>query len=667
VFSRVLVANRGEIAVRVLRTLHALGIEGVAVYSDADVEAPHVRAADLAVRLGPAPAAESYLRVERVVAAARETGAEAVHPGYGFLSERPELPRACAEAGLAFVGPPADAMALLGDKAASKQAAAAAGVPVVPGLHGDALTDGEILDWAGSRRLPLLVKAVAGGGGKGMRVVQTLDEMPEALRAARSEARAAFGDDRLLVEQWIERPRHIEVQVIGDTHGNVIHLGERECSLQRRQQKVIEEAPSPVVDAELRQRMGAAAVELARSCGYTGAGTVEFIAAADDPSDFHFLEMNARLQVEHPVTEEVTGLDLVELQLRVAAGERLPLGQDEVALAGHAIEARIYAEDPANGFLPSSGRIVAWTPPAGARLDSGVEQGVEVTSHYDPLLAKLIAWGPDRAAALARLSRALGELRVVGPATNVSYLSALLERPDVRAGDLDTGLLERIGGELRPAPNRELPALAFVALIGTPASDDPWDDRDGWRPGERGWARARLSGPDGDAQAAVLPDGEGWYVLGEPGPPGDPAAGPGAPGDREDGPLRARLEHDGSLRVESGGLARRVDVYRDGDAVWLVDEGVPSRWAPAGEEHERRAVPGSLEAPMPGTVLDVRAEAGAEVREGEILLVLESMKMELTIASPFDGVVGDIAVRTGDRVARGQELAAVEPHETVPA
>ena len=645
-FSRVLVANRGEIAVRVLRTLHALGIEGVAVYSDADVDAPHVRAADLAVRLGPAPAAQSYLRVERVVAAARETGAEAVHPGYGFLSERPELPRACADAGLVFVGPSADAMALLGDKAASKQAAVAAGVPVVPGLHGDALTDGELLDWAGSQRLPLLVKAVAGGGGKGMRVVQTLDQMPEALRAARSEARAAFGDDRLLVEQWIERPRHIEVQVLGDTHGNVIHLGERECSLQRRHQKVIEEAPSPVVDAKLRERMGAAAVELARSCGYTGAGTVEFIAAADDPSDFHFLEMNARLQVEHPVTEAVTGLDLVELQLRVAAGEPLPLRQDDVALSGHAVEARIYAEDPANGFLPSSGRIVAWMPPAGVRLDSGVEQGVEVTSHYDPLLAKLIVSGPDRAAALARLARALGELRVVGPATNVSYLRALLERPDVRAGELDTGLLERIGDELQPAPNPELPALALVALIGTPASDDPWEDRDGWWPGERGWARARLTGPDGDAQAAVLPDGEGWYAAGA---------------------LRARLVDDGGLRVESGGIARRVDVYRDGEAVWLVDGGVPSRWAPAGEEHERRAVPGSLEAPMPGTVLDVRAEAGSEVREGDILLVLESMKMELTIASPFDGVVGDIAVRTGDRVARGQELAAVEPLEGAPA
>ena len=584
-FSRVLVANRGEIAVRVLRTLHDLGIEGAAVFSDADAEAPHVRAADLAVRIGPAPPTESYLRGERIVAAALETGAEAVHPGYGFLSERPDFSRGCAEAGLTFVGPSPEAMALLGDKAASKQLAAAAGVPIVPGLHGDALGDEEILDWAGSQRLPLLVKAVAGGGGKGMRVVRSLEELPEALRAARSEARAAFGDDRLLIERWIERPRHIEVQVIGDTHGNVIHLGERECSLQRRHQKVIEEAPSPVVDAELRERMGRAAVELARSCGYTGAGTVEFIAAAGNPADFHFLEMNARLQVEHPVTEAVTGLDLVELQLRVAAGEPLPLGQEAVELRGHAVEARIYAEDPAHGFLPSSGRIVAWGSPAGVRLDSGVEEGTEVTSHYDPLLAKLIVSGPDRGAALARLARALGEMRVAGPATNVPYLRSLAEREDVRAGEMDTGLLERIGGELDPSGSPDLPALALVALIGAPASDDPWDARDGWRPTGRGSARARLHGPAGDVQAAVLPDGGGWFTAGE---------------------QRVRYT-GGALAVESGGVARRIDVYPDGDAVWLVDAGASSRWALAGEEADARAVTGSLEAPMPGTVLDVRA------------------------------------------------------------
>ena len=638
-FARVLVANRGEIALRVLRTLRALGIEGVAVYSDADAEAPHVRAADRAVRLGPAPAAESYLAIERVVAAALETGCDAIHPGYGFLSERPEFARACTDAGVTFIGPSAEAMALLGDKAAAKQVAVDAGVPVVPGLHGASLGDAEILEWAGCEELPLLVKAVAGGGGKGMRVVRSNDELPEALRAARSEARAAFGDDRLLVERWIERPRHIEVQVLADAHGSVLHLGERECSLQRRHQKVIEEAPSPVVGPELRERLGHAAVELARSCGYTNAGTVEFIAAADDVSRFFFLEMNARLQVEHPVTEAITGLDLVELQLRVAAGEALPLRQDELELRGHSIEARIYAEDPRAGFLPSSGRIVVWRPPAAVRVDSGVEEGTEVTSHYDPLLAKLIVSAPEREAALARLAAALREFTVAGPATNVAYLRALAENADVRAGRLDTGLLERLGGELGSEPDPALPALALVALIGEPASDDPWDARDGWRPRGRVWARARLSGPVGDAQAAVRPDGAGWFDA--------------------DG-VRAKLEGE-RLRVEANGIARELAVHRDGAAVWLVDDGVASRWALAGDAAERRALPGSLEAPMPGTVLDVRTAAGAQVEEGDVLLVLESMKMELAIASPFDGVVGDVAVRAGDRVTRGQELAAVEP------
>jgi acetyl-CoA/propionyl-CoA carboxylase biotin carboxyl carrier protein len=639
VFARVLVANRGEIALRVLRTLRALGIEGVAVYSDADADAPHVRAADRAVRLGPAPAGESYLAIERVVAAALETGCEAVHPGYGFLSERPEFARACTDAGLTFIGPSPEAMALLGDKAAAKQVAADAGVSVVPGLHGESLGDAQILAWAGSQELPLLVKAVAGGGGKGMRVVREHDDLTEALRAARSEARAAFGDDRLLVERWIERPRHIEVQVLADQHGSVLHFGERECSLQRRHQKVIEEAPSPVVGPELRERLGGAAVELARGCGYTNAGTVEFIADADDVSRFFFLEMNARLQVEHPVTEAVTGLDLVELQLRVAAGEPLPLRQHELVLRGHSIEARIYAEDPRAGFLPSSGRIVVWRPPAGVRVDGGVEEGSEVTSHYDPLLAKLVVHAPDRAAAVGRLAAALRHFSVAGPATNVAYLRALAEQPDVRAGRLDTGLLERLGGELAPAPDPALAAFALVALIGEPESDDPWDARDGWRPGGRSWARARLSGDDGDVQVAVRPDGAGWLEA--------------------DG-VRARLEGE-RLRVEAACVTRDLGVHRDGAAVWLVDEGLPSRWALAGDAAERRALPGSLEAPMPGTVLDVRAAAGAEVAEGEVLLVLESMKMELAIASPFDGVVGDIAVRAGDRVTRGQGLAEVEP------
>jgi acetyl-CoA/propionyl-CoA carboxylase biotin carboxyl carrier protein len=618
-FERVLVANRGEIAVRVMRTLRALGVESVAVYSDADAAAPHVRAADRAVRLGPAPAAESYLDVQRVVGAALDSGAEAVHPGYGFLSERPDFVSACVDAGLVFVGPTADAMALLGDKAVAKQVALDAGVPVVPGAHG---SDAELTEWAADQQLPVLVKAVAGGGGKGMRVVSSLDGLPEALAAARREAQAAFGDDRLLIERYIKRPRHIEVQVIGDAQGTVIHLGERECSLQRRHQKVIEESPSPAVDAGLRERMGSAAVKLARAAGYAGAGTVEFIAAG---REFHFLEMNARLQVEHPVTEAVTGLDLVELQLRVAAGEPLALAQEAVVLDGHAIEARVYAEDPANGFLPSSGRVVAWRPPADARVDSGVEQGVEVTSHYDPLLAKLIVHAGDRGAALAQLDRALGELLVIGPATNAAYLRALLARPEVRAGELDTGLIERLGDAIAPpAPDPELPALALAALVGEPESDDPWDARDGWRALGPAAAVARLAGPDGEVEARARPG-------------------------------RARLEGD-RLRVDG----RTIELHRDGVAIWLVDGGVPTRWATARDATAGAAHAGSLDAPMPGVVIDVRTEEGASVAAGDTLVVLESMKMELSIVSPADGVVAELGVRVGDRVTQGQPLVAVE-------
>jgi acetyl-CoA/propionyl-CoA carboxylase biotin carboxyl carrier protein len=634
-FSRVLIANRGEIAVRVMRTLRRMGIEGIAVYSDADADAPHVRAADRAVRLGPAPASQSYLDVERVIEAARASGADAIHPGYGFLSERPAFARACAEAGVAFVGPSAEAMALLGDKVAAKAVAEAAGVPVVPGLSGAALTDEQIVAWAAGQPLPLLLKAAAGGGGKGMRVVRALDALPEALAAARREAAAAFGDDRLLVERYLERSRHIEVQVIADAHGAVLHLGERECSLQRRHQKVIEEAPSPVVDAALRERMGAAAVALARAAGYAGAGTVELLAEYDEGGrvgSFYFLEVNARLQVEHPVTEAVTGLDLVELQLRVAAGEPLALAQEDVALRGHAIEARVYAEDPANGFLPSTGRAVAWRAPAGAgvRADSGIEEGSEVTAHYDPLLAKVIAHGPDRAMALARLDRALAELRVVGVTTNAPYLRALLARPEVRAGELDTELIERLGEAVAPpAPDPDLAGLAVVALLGEAATDDPWDARDGWRlGGVRVPARMRLEGPGGEVSAVVSSHA-------------------------------ARRVRDGLVVERKGGVARTVEVHPDGAAVWLVDGGVPSRWAPALDRAGARSAGGSLEAPMPGVVLDVRVEAGAAVAEGDVLVVLESMKMELAIQAPADGVVADVLVATGERVTQSQPLVAL--------
>jgi len=489
-----------------------------------------------------------------------------------------------------------------------------------------------------------LLKAAAGGGGKGMRVVHALEELPEAIGAARREAAAAFGDDRLLVERYVERSRHIEVQVIADQHGNVVHLGERECSLQRRHQKVIEEAPSPVVSAELRARMGEAACALVQAAGYTGAGTVELIAERDDPSSFYFLEVNARLQVEHPVTELVTGLDLVELQLRVAAGEPLPFAQEGIALSGHAVEARVYAEDPANGFLPSTGRVVAWREPRGStadgapagespcvRVDAGIEEGSEVGSQYDPLLAKVIASGADRDQALARLDRALAELRVVGPTTNVPWLRALLAREEVRAGELDTTLIERLGDAVAvPSPADDLSGLAVVALLGTPVSDDPWDALDGWRlGGVRAPVRMRLSGPAGEVSAVA------------------PAVG-------------VRLV-PGGLGIEGeGGVARVVEVYPDRSGVWLVAGGVPSRWAPAVDRAGARVVGGSLDAPMPGTVIDVRVEPGAAVAEGDTLVILESMKMELAIQAPADGVVADVFVTAGDRVAQAAPLVALD-------
>jgi len=627
-FSKILIANRGEIAVRVARTLRRLGVESVAVFSDADQDAVHARAADRAVRVG------SYLDIEGVIAAAVAVGADAIHPGYGFLSERPAFARACVDAGLTFVGPSADAMALLGDKVAAKEVAAAAGVPVVPGLSAGAagaLSDFDIVEWARGERLPLLLKAAAGGGGKGMRVVRSLDDLSEALGAARREAVAAFGDDRLLVERYLERSRHIEVQLIADAHGTAVHLGERECSLQRRHQKVIEEAPSPVVDAALRERMGSAACALARAAGYVGAGTVELIAERDDPASFYFLEVNARLQVEHPVTELVTGLDLVELQLRVAAGEPLGFSQSDVSLSGHAVEARVYAEDPAHGFLPSIGRVVAYREPAGVRVDSGIEEGSEVTAHYDPLLAKVIACAPDRATALSGLERALAELRVVGPTTNAAYLRALLARPEVRAGELDTELIERLGDAVAPpVPAVDLAGLAVVALLGSPRADDPWDSLEGWRlGGVRAPARMRLSGPDGEVSAVA--------------------------------PSVGVRRVPGGLGIEGeGGVARTVEVHPDGEVVWLVDDGVPSRWAVAVDRAGARTAGGSLNAPMPGTVIDVRTEPGATVAEGDTLVVLESMKMELAIQAPADGVVSDVFVATGDRVAQSAPLVALD-------
>ncbi len=648
-FERVLIANRGEIAVRIERTLARLGVESVAIFSDADAGAPHVRGADRAVHVGPTPARESYLSIERVVDVAVRSGADAVHPGYGFLSERPDFAAACAAAGLVFVGPGPEAMGLLGDKGRARAVAEEAGMPTLPGWSGEELTDAEIVEGVGEADLPLLVKAAAGGGGKGMRLVERREDLPEALGAARREAASAFGDERLLIERYVEPSRHLEVQVIADAHGNAIHLGERECSLQRRHQKVIEESPSPVVGEELREAMGEAAVALLRHAGYVNAGTVELIAERDDPSRFYFLEVNTRLQVEHPVTEAVTGLDLVELQLRVAAGEPLPLGQADVRRRGWAVEARLYAEDPATGFLPSSGEVVAYREPAGVRIDSGIEQGTVVGTDYDPMLAKLVAAGEDRAEALARLRRALGELVVAGPTTNAAYLRALLARPEVIAGDIDTGLIERLGDEVAsPAPGPELAALALITMLGEPEDDDIWSSRTGWRQQGNAWTKRTLEGPGGPIEVAIRAASDTWdWTVGEStGTLSFDGALLGV-----DGPKSADIEHFSAHQ-------RRVSVFADGSAVWVVDGDVgPVRFAAAaGDADSAGHGEATLEAPMPGTVVQLRVEPGATVTAGETLVVLESMKMEISIAAPRDGAVAEVLVAAGDQVDRGAVL-----------
>nr|WP_308203122.1 biotin carboxylase N-terminal domain-containing protein [Frankia sp. AvcI1] len=489
-----LVANRGEIAVRIIRTLRDLGIRSIAVYSDADAGARHVREADVAVRLGPTPARESYLDIDAIVEAAQACGAQAVHPGYGFLAENAAFVRACENAGLFFIGPSVAAVEVMGDKIVARRTVAEVGVAVVPGRSSPAMTDDAITEAAGQLGYPVLVKPSAGGGGKGMRVVRAPGEMAAALASARREASAAFGDDTLFVERLIARPRHVEVQVLADTHGTVLHLGERECSLQRRHQKIVEEAPSPLLDARTRERLGAAAVAVAGAVGYVGAGTVEFILSADAPDEFYFMEMNTRLQVEHAVTELVTGVDLVAEQIRIAAGEPLRFAQADVRLTGHAMEARVYAEDPARGFLPTGGVVLAFREPAGQaiRVDAGIAAGDTVGTAYDPMLAKIIAWGPDRPAAIARLDAALAATVLLGVTTNIGFLRALLGHPDVVAGRLDTGLVERdlVALTVDELPGEAILGYALARLLALqPVGPliDPWDIPSGWRPGEPAW------------------------------------------------------------------------------------------------------------------------------------------------------------------------------------
>ncbi|MEV0935130.1 acetyl/propionyl/methylcrotonyl-CoA carboxylase subunit alpha [Streptomyces phaeochromogenes] len=720
-FDTVLVANRGEIAVRVIRTLRSLGVRSVAVFSDADADARHVREADTAVRIGPAPASESYLSAERLLEAAARTGAQAVHPGYGFLAENAEFARACADAGLIFIGPPADAISLMGDKIRAKETVKAAGVPVVPGSSGSGLTDAELASAAREIGMPVLLKPSAGGGGKGMRLVRDASVLADEIAAARREARASFGDDTLLVERWIDRPRHIEIQVLADGHGNVVHLGERECSLQRRHQKIIEEAPSVFLDEKTRAAMGEAAVQAARSCGYSGAGTVEFImpgvtvpigGTPPEPpvSSYYFMEMNTRLQVEHPVTEMITGIDLVEWQLRVAAGERLGFAQEDITLTGHAVEARICAEDPARGFLPSGGTVLRLHEPQGdgIRTDSGLSEGTEVGSLYDPMLSKVIAYGPDRATALRRLRGALAGTVTLGVQTNAGFLRRLLAHPAVVAGELDTGLVEReveglvstgvppevyvVGGLLRqaalfpsPTPSRsanrpERPRPQTPDGLNESGWVDPFSVPSGWRlGGEHAWtvhhlrvpghdpvtvrvrgtaegAEFRLDGVDGAAEPVHESSGAAaisWRSGGLP-----PVSGRGGSGEEN------RFSQPSTVTLHLDGITHtfhQADTWigRDGDAWNLLDHD-PVAASLTGAAH---AGADSLTAPMPGTVTVVKVAVGDEVTAGQSLLVVEAMKMEHVISAPHAGTVTELDVTPGTTVAMDQILAVVAPSE----
>jgi 3-methylcrotonyl-CoA carboxylase alpha subunit len=672
VFSTLLIANRGEIACRVAATARRLGIRTVAVYSDADAAARHVAACDSAVRIGGAEPRASYLRADAILQAALDSGAQAVHPGYGFLSENAAFARAVTQAGLVFVGPPADAIEAMGSKSAAKTLMEAAGVPLVPGYHGDEQDAGFLRQQADAIGYPVLIKASAGGGGKGMRVVAEPAGFADALASCRREAAASFGDDRVLIERYLSKPRHIEMQVFADTHGHCVHLFERDCSVQRRHQKVIEEAPAPGMTAERRQAMGVAAIAAARAVGYVGAGTVEFIAEPD--GRFYFMEMNTRLQVEHPVTEMITGLDLVEWQLRVAGGEPLPARQADLHLDGHAIEARIYAENPDTGFLPSIGTLAYLAlPPHAAfthgdvRVDGGVRAGDAITPYYDPMIAKLIVHGADRDQARTRMAWALAQTQVVGVRTNTAFLGRLMRDDAFAAADLDTGLIERRRASLLPAPTPAPPsalALATAALLarqglqrpgaGRDEAADPWAATDGWRVDGR-YAREMTWVEGGATHTLVLARVDTAWTL-------DTGAGPRtfdwhAPADVHAGicyRLRATLdgrEHTGTVVL----LDDSAHVFHDGESRELTLRAALAAAGPAHAGHDA-----DMTAPMPGKIISIAVQAGDSVRRGQPLLVMEAMKMEHTISAAADGTVATIFYGVGDQVGEGTTLIAIE-------
>jgi 3-methylcrotonyl-CoA carboxylase alpha subunit len=656
-FRTLLIANRGEIACRVIRTARAMGLRTVAVYSEADRDAMHVAMADEAVLLGPARARDSYLNIERVIEAARKSGAEAVHPGYGFLSESAEFAAACLDAGLVFVGPTAAMIRLMGSKSGSKMLMEQAGVPLVPGFHGDAQDDATLATAAAEVGFPVLVKASAGGGGRGMRIVHSASELAAAVVSAKREAKAAFGDDRVLIEKFVENPRHIEVQIIGDSHGNLLSLFERECTLQRRHQKVIEEAPSPTLDAIRREAVCAAARKAAAAVDYVGAGTIEFVSNGED---VFFIEMNTRLQVEHPVTELITGIDLVEWQLRVAFGEKLPLTQDQIVLNGHAIEARVYAENPHKNFMPSVGRIRTWHTPEpsnGLRIDAGYREGDAVSPHYDAMLAKVIAWAPTRDAAIDRLNRGLEESDVRGVVTNIAFLSALVTHPDVRANAIDTGFIER---ELKyltpvpPAPHDLEFGAAVAAILNEEAkiahteAHSPWYAA-GWMPVGRRQRVFTFRHAQGTEQNVALHYGKGPATL--------------SIGEREIAFIAAP-NAAGGIDLTLHGMTSHVVAVVQGHELYLRTRNgrFDLHWVdPFGGDDEEHVGEDKIVAPLPGTVVALLAEVGAHLEKGAPILTLEVMKMEQTLRAPFAGVLKVIKCKVGDIVGEGVELAEIEP------
>ena len=674
---RVLVANRGEIALRVSRTLRRMSIDAVCVYTDADSRSRHVLEASEAVRLD---SPQGYLDAQRIVDVALERGCDAVHPGYGFLSESASFARTCSANGLTFIGPPADAIALMGDKINAKKAVAAVGVPVVEGLADPAATDDDLIEAAGRIGPPVILKPSGGGGGKGMHVVNELSELPAVIGVARREALASFGDSTLLLERFVHRPRHIEMQVFADTHGNLVALGERECTLQRRHQKVVEEAPSVFLNDAARTRMADCAVEVARACSYVGAGTVEFIVSGDDPEAFFFMEMNTRLQVEHAVTEMVLGVDLVEWQVRVASGEHLvwPTQSAVPVPRGHAIEARVYAEDPGRGFLPSSGTIVGLKEPASSgvvRVDSSLSLGVQIGTAYDPMLAKVVSWGEDRHSAISRLERALRDTDILGVTTNVSFLTALLDDAEVKAGEFDTGLVETKGRLLAASSTASTQLLAAGAVVDAWETHSEsnsesnlapqeavrlgarsesassgrdlgaWGAFDGWRVGGPVARRRRWQVGGQETQTEV---GDGWVAVGD---------------ERFDFRVH-RGGGPGELSMEFDGVTRSYLWGRDGEHLWVGAGGRSLRLTPArpvrlhGGPVASRG--GQVASPMPGAVAALYVAEGDEVREGERLVSVEAMKMEHVVNAPLDGRVGEVLVHVGDKVTLDQVLIIVE-------